>query len=293
MLVLFIKTRNQSDLLSINLAHHFAAGFDHALVADNESDDATRDVLSRFRGAVGAVRIADANGWGSALRTLLERIDDRGDRDSWVAVSDTDEFWWAPASDLRRLLAEVSSDVVAVNSDQKLFLPTELDPVEGPVYCRRTYRSSGNRSPLHTSYVAGKTLYRLGWIRQQTLSNPHWSKAVPHGLVRLPERVVHHYMVDGEDSFVEKVKSFEVWTPDIRRDVSPRPESQAGQNHRPLLRPFKIEWWRIYEDGGEAGLRDYYRREYVIAAARIRMHLDRGELVHDLQFAQFKRANPD
>ncbi len=171
-------------------------------------------------------------------------------------------------------------------------LPTELDPCDGPAYCRRTYRSSHHGSPLHTSYVAGKTLYRVAWLRDQTLTNRHWSRQVPHGLVRLPQPVLHHYMVDGEDGFVAKVKSFSLWTPEIRRYVAADP-SPVDRNRVFLLRPFKVEWWRIYEAQGETGLREYYRRHYVIQAGSVAMHLDRGNLVQDVQFADFKRAHPD
>jgi hypothetical protein len=56
---------------------------------------------------------------------------------------------------------------------------------------------------------------------------------------------------------------------------------------------FKTAWWRLYEAAGEAGLRDYYRKEYVISAGRLPTCLERGELVEDTEFASFKRLNPD
>jgi hypothetical protein len=296
MIVLFVLTRNEAELLRLNLAHHLGWGFDHVAIADNESSDATQDVLQQFGDAVTATRIGDPYERYLALSRLLATIEERHGAADWVAVSDTDEFWWTPDSDLPRLLSRIPDGVIAVNSDQKLFLPTELDSVAGPVYCRRTFRTSGAKSPLHTSYIGGKSLYRAAWVRSHGVSNPHWSAGIPHGLWRFDQLLVHHYMIDDEDSFVAKVKTLERWNPQVRdrsetgtalHDPTPSKEQPAN------IRAFKTAWWRLYEAAGEAGLRDYYRREYVISASCLPTCVQRGELVEDTEFAKFKRSNPD
>lgn len=296
MLVLFVLTRNEAELLRLNLAHHLGWGFDHVAIADNESSDATQDVLGQFGDSVISTRIGDPYERYRALSGLLAKLEERHGAADWVAVSDTDEFWWAPDSDLPRLLSRVPENVVAVNSDQKLFLPTELDALAGPVYCRRTFRTSGIKSPLHTSYVGGKSLYRAAWVRSQGVSNPHWSAGIPHGLWRFDRLLVHHYMIDDEDSFVAKVKTLERWNPRVRdpleagtasREPPPSKEEPAS------IRAFKTAWWRLYQTAGEGGLRDYYRREYVISSSRLATCLRSGDLVEDTAFARFKRSNAD
>ena len=92
--VLFVVTRDEAELLRLNLAHHLAWGFDHVAIADNESTDATREVLNSFGDAVTAETIADPNDRFAALRRLVHRIEARHGQAQWVAVSDTDEFWW-------------------------------------------------------------------------------------------------------------------------------------------------------------------------------------------------------
>ena len=288
MILLFVVTRDEAELLRLNLAHHLGWGFDHVAVADNDSTDATQDVLREFGDAVTAVRIGDPNDRFLALSRLLSEIEERRGAADWVAVSDTDEFWWTPDSDLPRLLSQMPAPLVAVNSDQKLFLPTELDPVAGPVYCRRSFRSSGANSPLHTSYVAGKSLYRAAWVRSHGVSGAHWSGDIPHALSRLKRPLVHHYMVDGEESFVAKVKAIDRWSPQVRNQLEVGTAGQAEQPFR--FRDFKKAWWRIYEDAGESGLRDYYRSEYVISAGSLPTRLQHGEIVEDAEFAQFKRS---
>jgi hypothetical protein len=61
---------------------------------------------------VSATSIRDPNERFSALTTLLGRIEERHGLADWVAVSDTDEFWWTPDTDLRGLLAGVPEDAV-------------------------------------------------------------------------------------------------------------------------------------------------------------------------------------
>ena len=272
MILLFVPTRNEAELLRLNLAHHLSWGFDHVAVADNGSTDATQDVLREFGNAVTSMRIDDRFERYRALAKLLATIEQEHGTVDWVAVSDTDEFWWTPECELRRLLSRVPDHLVAVNSDQKLFLPTELDPDSGPVYCRRTFRSSGTASPLHTSYISGKSLYRAAFVHSHGILNPHWSGNIPHPMWRFKRPLVHHYMVDDEDSFVRKVKGL---------DPSKR---------KAPFRKFKAAWWQIYQTAGEAGVRDHFRREYVIAATSLPIRLERGEIVEDAEFARFQRG---
>jgi hypothetical protein len=271
------------------LAHHLGWGFDHVAIADNDSTDATQDVIGQFGDAVTATRISNPYDRYVALAGLLEQIEGRHGAVDWCGVSDTDEFWWAPGPDIRRLLEKIPETLLAVNSEQKLFLPTEVDPPSGPVYCRRTFRTSSTQSPLHSSYRTGKVLYRGAWVRTKGVTNPHWSWGIRGRVGRFDQPLIHHYMIDGEDSFVDKVKSLERWGTQVFAEEL-RKASRGWTP--PMARPFKAEWWRLYEVSGEAGLRDYYRKEYLISAKRLNGHLERGDLIQDTQFASFKRSSP-
>jgi hypothetical protein len=293
MILLFVVTRNEAELLRLNLAHHLGWGFDHIAVADNESTDATQDVLREFSDAVTSTRIGDPYERYLALAKLLTTIEEQHGTVDWVAVSDTDEFWWTPDDELRRLLARVPDSLVAINSDQKLFLPTELDSVSGPVYCRRTFRASDTDSPLHTSYVSGKSLYRAAFVHSHGVLNPHWSGNISHARWRFKQPLVHHYMIDDEESFVRKVKGLERWNRKVREASNvgmARQELTSLQPQPVPLRAFKAAWWRVYETTGEAGVRDHYRREYVISASSLPIRLQHGEIVEDAEFAKFKRS---
>lgn len=287
MIVLFVVTRNEAALLRLNLRHHLGWSFDHVAIADNESSDATQDVLRDFGDVVTSTRIGNPYERYAALSRLFTTIEERHGAVDWVAVSDTDEFWWTSEGRLADLLRRVPADLVAVNSDQKLFLPTQSDSMNGPIYCRRTFRTSGANSPLHTSYALGKTLYRAAWLRSHEVLSAHWSRDLPHALWRYERPLVHHYMIGNEDDFVKKVKGFERWAAHDLRD----PTADTALYLARTRRGFKAAWWRLYEQSGEAGLRDYYRREYVISASDLPIYLQRGVIVEDAEFANFKRSD--
>ena len=288
--VLFVVTRNEAELLRLNLAHHLAWGFDHAAIADNESTDATREVLHAFGDAVTAETIADPNDRFAALRRLMHRIEARHGQAQWVAVSDTDEFWWYPGGTLRELVLRVPASAPGLNSDQKLFLPTALDPSEGPVYVRRTWRTTGSSSPLHTSYRKGKSIYRASRVREHELTSPHWCPAVGSLAWRPPHPLVHHYMIDDEDSFVRKVVALARWSPQVRHSAPDAAGEKDGTGSQVRFRDFKTAWWRLYESGGERALRDYFRTSFMISATALAGHVERRELVQDTAFADWMRT---
>ena len=291
--ILFVVTRNEAELLRLNLDHHLAWGFDHVAIADNESTDATRDVLSSFGDAVTVEVIQDVNERFVSLGRLLRRIEARHGPAQWVAVSDTDEFWWQPGSGLAGLLASVPARAIGLNAEQKLFLPTALDPADGPCYLRLTWRTTGPASPLHTSYRRGKSIYRAGWVREHEISSPHWCLKVPSSPWQPARPLVHHYMIDGEESFVQKVLALQRWSPEVGKTPlaveTVNQDAHDAAELRRRFRDFKVEWWRVYTAGGEAALREYYRTQYVISAAGIPGHVQRGELVHDTAFAAYMR----
>lgn len=287
MYLLFVVSRNEGALLRQNLEHHFAWGFDHALVADNESTDETPEVLMGFAGAVTHLRLARFADRYVALGALLSRAEARLGEARWVAVSDTDEFWWAPIAGVGTLLASVPPAVLALNAGQKLFLPTDADATSGPIMCRRRHRTAREDSPLHTSHVRGKSFYRAAWLRGHTLDDNHRSPSiVPASWRRTGAPLVHHYMVDGEDGFVRKVQDYPRHYPALAARPPGEPGSAAVQTAAVGFRGFKRAWWELFQAGGEAALRAYYRDTYRLDARALQRYLASGDLVEDRAFAE-------
>lgn len=292
MIVLALVTQNEEDLLRGNIQHHLNWGFDHIAVADNDSTDGTADVAREFGTAVSYQRFPDFHDRQLVRAAMIAKLKDQG-RVDWAAVADTDEMFWAPgASGPRALLAGTPADIVGVNFDMKLFLPTVLDPPDVPVFIGRVYRSSSSASPLHTSYRAGKSFYRGEWLTE--ILDEHWSANVPHDVYRHDEPAVHHYMIQDEDQFVQKVERLMSW---VRpQKLTDRIRWKAKQRRNPDQLPHwigksKREWWSVYANHGEAGLREYYRTVYTLGEDRVRNAIAAGELVEDSAFARWAEAS--
>ena len=302
MIVLLVVTQNEADLLRWNLAHHLSWGVDRVAVADNRSTDATPDVVREFGSAVALEAFSDFHTRQSVrLRMLRQLLDTSPSQIDWAGICDTDEFFWAPCGGMPDLLRDVPDDIVAVNFDAKLFLPTALDPDREPVLARRTFCTIAGDNPLHTSYAAGKTFYRAAWLATLPLdhwckNHEHWCLEVPHVRWRHPESAVHHYMVQDENQFVDKVRRLIAWA---------RPPDGALSRVRWRLRParkrdlprwsepWKKEWWAVYQRSGEEGLRSYYRTRYTISAPDVARYLAEGKLLHDDGFSELIRERAD
>lgn len=293
MIVLLLTTQNEADVLRLNLEHHLAWGVDHVAVCDNRSTDHTQDVLAGFGDAVTQTVFEDFAQRQSVRKELLDRIRERHGQVDWVGVSDTDEFFWAPDATMPDLLADAPDDVVAVTFHQRLFLPTALDAAEGPVYARQLHRTGNYDTPLHTSYREGKTFYRGAWLGK--IRSEHRNYDVPHDEWGPPEPRIHHYMIRDEEQFVMKVKRLTSWRP--REGLKSKPWYHKARAvvglkpERPFVAGFKQVWWDAYDQGGESGLRDYYRNVFRIPEAEVARHVETGDLVRDDAFARFRAGS--
>ncbi len=293
MIVLLLTTKNEADVLRLNLEHHLAYGVDHVAVADNESSDHTQDVIRSFGDHASTQPFHDFAVRQTVRLDLLERLRARhGGSIAWVGVSDTDEFHWTPDGTLPELLATAPADVVAVTCRQKLFLPTATDAEDGPVYARQLHRTSGPDSPLHTSYREGKTFYRNAWLTR--ITSEHRCHEVPHAPWSPPHPTVHHYMIRDEDQFVMKVRRLSAW----RERKGLRSKLWYHKLRRllgvplpPFVAGFKEEWWRELRDGGEQRLRAYYRSTFRVQTDDVTRHTESGALVHDTAFADWRAGS--
>jgi hypothetical protein len=290
MIVLLLVTQNEADLLRWNIRHHLDWGVDHVAVADNASTDATADVSHEFGDAV-SYRSFPEFLERQSVRTAM--LDDLRARHTvrWAGVADTDEFYWAERVDgIGGLLDDVPADIVGVNFDMKLYLPTDVDDPGLPVFMSRTHRSGSSDGRLHTSYRAGKSFYRADWLT--TVTDEHWCKEVPHPQHRHAEPAVHHYMVRDEDQFVQKVTRLISWAHPPDGFIARARWRRTPEIERTLpgwSAPFKKEWWGVYQQGGEPAVREYYRNVYTLVGDRRRDALADGSLVEDAGFATWSR----
>jgi glycosyltransferase involved in cell wall biosynthesis len=288
MIVLLLNTQNEAELLRWNIQHHLNWGFDHVAVSDNESTDDTAEVVQGLGEAVSYRRYGNFKDRLKVRTAMLDALRAQHSVD-WVLVLDGDEFFWIPdAAGPRDILQGTPDDVVAVNFDMKLFLPTTMDPPDLPVFMSRVYRTTSSNSPLNSSYRLGKTFYRSSWLTR--LTSDHWNPDVPHSMFRHEYPAIHHYMIASEDQFVVKVKRL----PTSYSPTNPlkwltwRITTLPGELPR-WAGPSKRQWYDIYKREGEAGLRTYYRTVYTLTVDHMREAIADGAVMRDAGFAEFTR----
>jgi glycosyltransferase involved in cell wall biosynthesis len=115
MRILAIGTfRNEVDLVRPNVLHHLSQGVDEILIQDNGSTDGTPDALSDIARShpVTWSRRPGSFQQDRVLTELVSRARERGA--DWVVPVDADEFWYAPGSGLRPVLARCRTDAARV-----------------------------------------------------------------------------------------------------------------------------------------------------------------------------------
>jgi hypothetical protein len=139
-LVMTILVRDEEDILTTNLEHHFAAGVDHVIATDNLSTDGTTDLLRAYEAAGHLTLINETGDDYSQARwvTRMARLAATEFGADWIINNDADEFWWAPDHDLPALLDAVPDDVHAVRAQRANFIARPDD--DQPFWQRMTIR---------------------------------------------------------------------------------------------------------------------------------------------------------
>jgi len=99
-------------------------------------------------------------------------------------------------------------------------------------------------------------------------------------------------MIRDEDQFVMKVRRLgawrereglrsKLWYHKLRQAFGLRPV-------QPFVAGFKADWWRVLQEGGEPGLRAYYRDVFRVQSADVPALIESGDLVLDEAFARFQ-----
>ncbi|MDO4784610.1 MAG: glycosyltransferase family 2 protein [Propionibacteriaceae bacterium] len=108
--------RNEQDIIGLTIAHLFGQGVDHVVVADNNSTDATPQILRDLAAEYPRLHLArDAEPayYQSQKMTRLAQLAARAGAD-WVIPFDADEWWFAPGASLKEWLAREAANAPGV-----------------------------------------------------------------------------------------------------------------------------------------------------------------------------------
>ena len=107
-------TRNEVDLVAINLQHHCAQGIDSFLIRDNGSTDGTQDELSRLSKHL-PLEWSQYKGPFLQDRLLSDLAVEAFHRGAdWVIPVDADEFWHGTSGTIRGVLEHSAAGALRV-----------------------------------------------------------------------------------------------------------------------------------------------------------------------------------
>lgn len=139
MIVAVSMFRDEQDIAAWTLMHLFAEGVDHVIVADNLSQDNTRQILDAIATTFPLTVVDDteiAYFQAEKMTRLAHQAGEMGAE--WVLPFDADEMWYSETGTVADTLADVSGDVVkAWGWDH---VPQRSDPDAPNPFCRITHR---------------------------------------------------------------------------------------------------------------------------------------------------------
>jgi hypothetical protein len=156
--------RNEADIIETNLRHHFSTVIDEAIVLDNGSTDGTLELVAELRADL-PIQLSSEVGpmFQSDRVTRLARLATLEGAD-WVLPIDADEFWVAPGTPFRDVLAETPTGVLSLFVEVVNFVQRRDVLVAEPgcleTMTRRPPRPIGPAEDTQRLVTAGE----IGWV---------------------------------------------------------------------------------------------------------------------------------
>ena len=198
MAVVAVSTvRNAADIIG-PVVRHMLTQVDAVIVADNLSDDGTRDILDSL--PVTVVDDMEPAHWQGAKQTFLAHMARTQMDADWVVPFDADEIWYSPFGTIREVCDQAAGEFAVLTADLYDHVPTdEDDPKQPDPVCRIGWRRR-MPNPLHK--VTARVLPTLT-IREGN----HGADFGPFEARELPGRlIVRHYPYRSPEQFIAKAR---------------------------------------------------------------------------------------
>jgi len=160
-LVMTLLVRNEEDILDWNLRFHFEQGVAFVIATDNNSTDATLDILRHYEkeGRLRFIRERADDYSQSVWVTRMARLAALEYGAEWVINNDADEFWWPRQGDLCTSLAAVPGEVGAVHCERLNFVPVGAPPAHQAFWEQMIWRQARAANDVEAK-LPGKVCHR-------------------------------------------------------------------------------------------------------------------------------------
>jgi hypothetical protein len=242
-LVMTLLVRNEEDILDWNLHYHFEQGVAFVIATDNNSTDATPDILRHYEreGRLRFIRERADDYSQGVWVTRMARMAALEYGADWVINNDADEFWWPRQGDLCSTLAPVPAGTVALHCERLNFVPVKAS-VDGPqtFWERMIWRQAQATNALGGK-LPGKVCHR---------GDPQ---------IRVAQG---NHVVDGLEGLVQGTDCIEILHYPMRSfaqlETKIRLGGAAYERNKNLHPSVGGTWRHLYALHGKGGLRSWY-----------------------------------
>ena len=206
-LIMTLLVKNEEFMLEQNLLFHKSMGVDYFIVTDNNSTDATMDILRKYQQKGWILEIIDEKAVNYDQKVWVDRMIWKAKtvyHADWVINADADELWYAPSGNLKNELRLTKGNVLNCKV-------TSVYPEEDKPFWQWEHMVGYVPNPEEYDLSVFSIFERQNWkvihrtkgYVQISMGNhkvsmfPKWSQ---NSDIR-----VYHYNVRGRQAFIEKM----------------------------------------------------------------------------------------
>jgi len=272
-LVMTLLVRNEEDILEWNLRYHFEQGVGFVIATDNNSTDATLDILRHYEkeGRLHLIREQADDYSQSVWVTRMARLAAIKYGADWVINNDADEFWWPRQGDLCSTLAAVPAPIGALKCDRLNFVPVGAPVVDAhQAFWERMIWRQAQASNALGGKLPGKVCHRAA--PQIRVAQGNHSVEDLDGLVQETDGIeILHYPMRSFAQFETKI----------------RLGGAAYERNKTLPTGVGGTWRHLYALHRQGDLRSWYDTQVHREPVTSDKSADDGRLVRDTRLKDY------
>lgn len=205
--IMTLLVKDEEEMLEANLLFHKSMGVDAFIVTDNNSSDATPEIIRKYVQKGWIVEVVNETATDYEQKSWVDRMiwmaKTRYHAD-WVINADADEFWYVPSGDLKKELSGTRANVLMC--EMRSMYPDE----DRPFYqWDRAVKTVPDPETYDLSLYSiferqnRKVIHRTDGYLQISMGN-HKVKMFPQ-CAKASDIRVYHFNIRGRRQFVEKM----------------------------------------------------------------------------------------